>query len=368
MGDAWIDGRPVALDTAIAAAARLLGASRFPVLAGLGTDVAGARAAILLVQRLRGVVDHMHSEALLRDLDVMREAGVMATTPNEARLRGDLLLLVGPGLIAPWPDLPARLLSRPTPSERGEAVERRVYWLCPGASQPDDYAHTIEIERLGRGPAELPVVLALLRARVAGQPVEKTSIPRKAVDRLAAELKAAKFGVAVWSAATLDALSLEMLCGLVNDLNDGTRFTGLPLATGDNAVGANQVCGWMTGFPVRTGFGRGYPEHDPWRFEAKRLVESGEADCALWVSAYGSAGPNWTRAVATVALTASEAAVDPAPRVQIAVGRPGEEHDAIEHSPLTGTLVAVSAARPGKRISVADAITRIAAALSEAGA
>ena len=28
------------------------------------------------------------------------------------------------------------------------------------------------------------------------------------------------------------------------------------------------TAGWMTGFPPRTGFGRGYPEHDPWRFEA----------------------------------------------------------------------------------------------------
>ncbi len=40
----------------------------------------------------------MHSAALLRDLDVMREAGVMSTTPGEARIRGDVVLLVGGGL------------------------------------------------------------------------------------------------------------------------------------------------------------------------------------------------------------------------------------------------------------------------------
>ena len=45
------------------------------MIAGLGTDVAGARAAIALAERLGGVVDHMHAAAVLRDLAVMREAG-----------------------------------------------------------------------------------------------------------------------------------------------------------------------------------------------------------------------------------------------------------------------------------------------------
>src|SRR4051794_20713805 len=105
MGDARIDGRPVALDAAIAEAARLLAQSRLPVISGLGTDIAGARAAIALAERLGGVIDHMNSAALLRDVAVMREAGLYVTTLNEARLRGDTLLLVGPGLIEAWPQL-----------------------------------------------------------------------------------------------------------------------------------------------------------------------------------------------------------------------------------------------------------------------
>ena len=62
-------------------------------------------------------------------------------------------------------------------------------------------------------------------------------------------------------------------------------------AAGDNAIGILQACGWMTGFPMRTGFARGVAEHDPWRFDAVRLVENGEADCALWISAYGAIAP-----------------------------------------------------------------------------
>src|SRR5215471_14375560 len=115
MDHAWIDGKPVELEAACAEAARLLQQSRLPVIAGLGTDVDGARAAIALAQRTRAVVDHMHSEALLRDVDVMRDAGMMTTTPSEARLRADVLLLVGPlpddvlqQLLSAKPDVGAR--------------------------------------------------------------------------------------------------------------------------------------------------------------------------------------------------------------------------------------------------------------------
>src|SRR5262245_48061146 len=106
MARAWIGGKPAAVEHALAAAARLLAASRCPRVTGLGTDVAGARAAIGLAERIGAVVDHMNSDVLLRDLAVLREAGMMVTTPNEARLRADTLLLVGPSLEKDAPELP----------------------------------------------------------------------------------------------------------------------------------------------------------------------------------------------------------------------------------------------------------------------
>ena len=80
---AWIHGRSAPLDAAIAEAANLMVDCRLPVISGLGTDVAGARAAIKLAQCVGGVIDHMHSEALLRNLDVMREAGGAMTLATQ---------------------------------------------------------------------------------------------------------------------------------------------------------------------------------------------------------------------------------------------------------------------------------------------
>jgi formylmethanofuran dehydrogenase subunit B len=361
MAQASIDGRPAALATAVAEAAALLAASRCALVAGLGTDIAGARAAIALAKRLGAVVDHMNASALLRDLDVARGGGVMLTTPNEARLRGDLLLLVGSGLLDAWPELPERLLEPAAPDKR----RARIIWLCPGREAKELSAGGFEIASLGRNAAELPLLLAALRARIGGRPVRQGSVPARQLDRVAADLKAARFGVAVWSAATLDALTIEMLCGIVKDLNAATRFSGLALAPGDNAIGVLQACGWLTGFPMRTGFGRGYGEHDPWRFDARRLVDSGEADCVLWISAYRPAAPAWERDVPTIALTGA-APFRRAPRVHIAVGRPGVDHDGVEHLARTGTLAAVTASAESEAISVARVVADIAAALSVA--
>jgi formylmethanofuran dehydrogenase subunit B len=117
---------------------------------------------------------------------------------------------------------------------------------------------------------------------------------------------------------------------------------------------------------MRTGFGRGYPEHDPWRFDGARMMASREADCVLWISAYRAVPPPWADGPNVIALTTGDAALGGAPAVQIEVGRPGIDHDGIEHFAPLGTLVAVEATRRSETMSVADAIKRLAAALEAA--
>jgi formylmethanofuran dehydrogenase subunit B len=120
----------------------------------------------------------------------------------------------------------------------------------------------------------------------------------------------------------------------------------------------------MTGFPVRTGFGRSYPDHDPWQYLAARLVDSGEADCVLWISAYRAAAPEWRGDPPTVVLAPADAGFPKPPHVHIAVGGPGRDHDGVEHCPVIGTLAAIAATHRSEALSVADAIAAIASQLS----
>ena len=369
---ASIDGAPVSLDAAATAAAGLLARSRQPLIAGLGADIDGARAAIALAERVGGVIEHMHSAAVLRDLDSMRETGIMLTTPGEARVRADVVLLVGDGLTEAWPHLNERLLTPPARPE-GVDVNRRVVWLAPAiGARIRGFEGDIEIWGAGRGAA-LAVNLAALRAhvknpRLANRRIARSGLPLSTLDAIATTIKGARFGVAVWTAGSLDALEIEMLHGLVRDLNDTTRFSTLPLPAPDNGAGVLAACGWTTGFPMRTGFGAGVPVHDPWRFDAERLVASGETDCVVWISAFGAAPPAWRSAVNVIALCERTAQFADEPNVRITVGRPGVDHDAVMHSSDMGTLVAAIASARSGAPSVAEALERIGARLGEADA
>src|SRR3546814_20143064 len=69
----------------------------------ISADIAGARAALRLADRLGGVVDHPDSDALFRNLRAQQDAGAFTTTLSAVRNRADLVLVVGPD---PAPALP----------------------------------------------------------------------------------------------------------------------------------------------------------------------------------------------------------------------------------------------------------------------
>ncbi len=333
-----IRGCAAALEEAVREAAALLSAKTCPVIAGLGTCAAGAEATASLAEACGATLDHAHSDALLSDLGAMREYGWIVATPLLARARADTVLLVGAGL--------DRFALPPTPSLTPEAP-RRVLRLSPDGL----------LQRLG-----------VVRALVAGRPVASGADPDGALASLAETLRAARYGVAVWSGGTMEEIEVEALCGLISDLNAKTRWAGLPLPAPGNAEGVARALGWKTGFPVRIGFGRGRAEHDPWRLDAARMVESGEADAAVWVQAIEPGPPPWERRIPLVAVTAPGAQFAEPPEVAITVGRPGVDHDAVLFSAEAGGLVAVRAEVPRDVPTVASVLNDITAALREQAA
>lgn len=359
---ASIAGRDASLDEAIEAAAAVLRDSRCAVIAGLGTDIAGAEAAIALARQVGGAFDHMHGAAMLADLDVMRGGGWIVTSGQQARAFADVVMFVGPGLAAAWPLVGGMR----APPVLDPDQPRRVIRLCPGRDGALPGPAGTEVETVALRPADLPVVLAVLRARIAGRPLSAAKQLEGRLAGVAQKLRAARYGVAVWSAAALDPLCIEMLCGLVDDLNATTRFAGLPWAPPDNGSGVAQAGAWRTGFPLRVGFGRGAPEHDPWRFDAARMVEAGEADAAVWISACAPATPPWRRSVPTVALVVEDTRFATPPAVLITIGRPTIDHDAAMFDPHLGVIAARCASDPKPTPQVAEVVARITAALGAA--
>jgi formylmethanofuran dehydrogenase subunit B len=128
-----------------------------------------------------------------------------------------------------------------------------------------------------------------------------------------------------------------------------------------------QTAGWMTGFPARTGFGRGYPEHDPWRFDARRLIGSDEADAIVWIASEVAEFPAWASNHNLLALTATDSGPATA-KVHIAVGQHGRDHDAIAFARETQSLAWRRATGKSELASAAAVLDEIAASLSHEAA
>ena len=251
--------KTLSFKAAIAEAARLLAASRLPVIAGLGTDIAGARAAIALAEPASAPsIDHMHADALLRSLDVMRERACCMTTTPPKRGCAPITAALGGEPVGAWPEqsqLPRSCLARDAEARRADHCGSALAERRPSRERTP-IAHIV-----GRDPADLPIGAgSVARAHRRAPRSDRTGVaaqgnrrPRGTSSRRRASASPSGRRRTPRRARDRDAAAASSM-----DLNASTRFSGsLPIEPPDNAAGVLQACGWMTGCPMRTGFARG---------------------------------------------------------------------------------------------------------------
>jgi formylmethanofuran dehydrogenase subunit B len=331
MAVAWIGSRETSLEHAAEHAASLLQASRCPVFS-FDADIHATRAAIALAERVGAAYDHANGAALARETALFTDRGAMTVALGEVRRRADMLVVVGE-IPETYRDLLAEL-ARTTPDL--PAPNARTFFLIgnDGNMVPGSNGTP-----LACGKAGLNGTLAAIRASLAGRQV---STPVSNFDAFASALKTAGYPVFVFSGHGVDRLGLEMLQGLLDDINKKSRASGLHLPASENGWGSVLASTWMTGFAPRTGFGRGFPEYDPWRYDVSRMIAEGEADLHLWIAPDPSLKPKTPKGVSLIALTKTVQPVAGA-AVTITIGEAGIDHDGVVYSARAGTLRAVAA-------------------------
>ena len=287
---AEVDGQTTPLAGAIAAAARLLGASRQPLFAGLGTDVAGARALYPLACATGAICDSAGGDALMQGLRALQDRGQFTTTLAEVRTRADVIMFIG--------GLP--LNEAPLIAQRcgiGEAQVAQRYVVLLGPAQGDD---AVLAQWAGPGVSVEAVPLVgdlfttmslLVGLLAASAPSAWPNAPAgtEALRALAARLRAAHYGVLVGAAARLPphgALIIEAVHQAVGHLNRSTRAAALWLGGGNGAATANQVFTWLSGLPLRSRAGPRGLDHEPFLFDAQRLLSEASVDALVWVSCF----------------------------------------------------------------------------------
>ncbi len=288
-----VKGQEVPLATAVARAADILREARHPLIGGLATDTQGMRAVMNLAERAGATIDHMNSKSSMRNLLVLQNSGWQITTLTEVRNRVDLLLVVGTNIVNYFPRFFERIVWGHESMFGQDTNSREIVYL--GGNDLDTSAG---VSPDGRQPtvlpcdvAQLPEVLAVLRALVAGKtPVVQTvaGIAVSDLQALAQRLKDAKYSVVAWTGSAFDfphaELAIQNITGLVEKLNLTTRSSGLPLGGNEGDVSAYNTSAWISGYAYRSSYRKGYPDYEPQHYSSERMLAEQEADALLWIS------------------------------------------------------------------------------------
>jgi formylmethanofuran dehydrogenase subunit B len=310
LGDVWfaerlapapplarVDGREVALETALDAAAEILRAARAPLIHGLGrTSCEAQRVAVALADRLGALIDPGSSGF------AFAARGASTATLGDVRDRAEIVVVWCADPVTTHPRLFERL-KLPAAGRELVVVDTR---RTPTAEAADTF---VEIADQVEG------LLAL----------------RTGTHELAARLRAAA-NVAVLHHVAEPAAAIE-LHALVRDLCQDTHAVSVTLRREANAAGAQDVLAWQTGYAAAVSFARGHPR------EATTI----DADAALVV---GAEPPEHLRAIPLIWIDprAEEA------RVAIATAAAGVHRAGVVHR-LDGVPVPLRAPiesdRPG---------------------
>jgi len=351
---AWVKGGATDGDTAVEAAATLLAAARTPIVAGLCAELSAVRAAYHLADAIGASVDPVAGQSLYADLGPLSRTGAMLTTPAETTGRADAILIVGN---APWDREIVQEIAGSAPT-RGRAAEAERTLLSLGGPRNGAIRHVAYPAEAGGLAVSVAHLRAYLKGRLAGE---------TAYGDLAKRLSTAQYGVVLYDAAELGELGVEMLQGMVKDLNEVTRFFTLPVSDPYQGRALLQLAAWTTGQAPRVGFGRHVPEHDPWRFDSARQIAAGEADAALWLASLPAPRPDWLGTLPTIAIVGegSPEATGDAAEIVIAVGVPGESAGGALWNDRRATVTYAPPSGPPAELTAAGVLAAIQDRLTE---
>lgn len=369
-----IAGNPASLEQAIAAAAEILRQAKLPLIAGLGTEVQGMRAVMSLADRAGATLDHMNSNGFMRNQLVVQNSGWQTCSLTEVRNRVDLLVVIGSDIVSLFPRFFERLIWNSESMFGQDTAAREVVYL--GGRDIDPRAGIAPDGRLPEvlpcDPERIPEVIAALRALVSGKTLRAASIagiPTGQLAGLAQRLHAAKYSVIAWSAGSLDFpqadLAIQNIAELVKTLNHTTRASGLPLGGNDGETSANQVSTWISGYPMRTSFAKGFPEYDPYHFSTDHLLSAGEADALVWISSFTPDRNPPGSALPTVVLGHPSMRFVREPEVYIPVGTPGIDHPGVAFRGDGVASLPLSRLRDSTLPALAGVLSALEAALLE---
>ena len=328
-----LKGKKVSLEEAINAACNIIQESSTPLIAGLGTDAGGIRQLMHLADVSGAVLDHMHGNALMRNTLVLQDLGWIMTTMAEIRNRADMIIFVGTDA-SHYPRFFERVVWNEQSMFKLNQEDRQIVYIG------DKLNTQAGISPAGKKPTvikckneEINEIISTMHAITSGASMDVdqvAGIKIKVLEDLATKMQDVKYGVFVWAPAELTMahaeLTIQSMTEMAKYLTRKTRFTGFTLGGNDGATTASSICAWQSGYPLRVNFNKGFPDYDPNRYTAGKVLKNKEVDALLWVSSFSNEQKPPKASIPTIVLATPDTTLDFKPDVFIPVATPGVDH------------------------------------------
>lgn len=284
---AQIEGCPATTEQAVERSARILSASRAPLIWGLArSSTPGQRAAVRLAERLGATVDTTASVCHGPSIMAIQQVGESTCTLGEVRHRADLVIFWGADPMTSHP----RHLERYSLEPRGQFVpqgrsDRRLVVID---GQPTATSELADLFLQVPERENFELIWALRYRLKQSWAKNAAHSPLKPEwERLFQLLTSCRYGVVFFGLGLAQQGSghanVEALLRLVAELNACTRFTARRLRIPGDVSGADAVLCWQTGFPFGVNLSRGFPRYNPGEYTANELLERNEVDACLLV-------------------------------------------------------------------------------------
>ena len=299
---ALISGKPVSEQQALDKAATLLSAAKLPLVNGLIADVQACREAVVLTEKLGGVIDHANGRSIRKGLAVMQRIGEVKTTLAEVRNRADCIVIFGADVTNRFPRLKQRVLN-PVKTLGSDNTNNKNIFILDASK--DDTTHIETNNNVTTIYLNYPKLESVIYRfqEVVTRPkeyfIEHNAETDPEHDKDTQQLFSildtilnSQYTTLIWSAGDFNQESAEhtvqALTESIKTLMNTVRCVGLPLGGSKAEITASQVATWQTGVPLPVSFTQGAPVHNPVLYDGQSMLENQEADCLLWISTYNS--------------------------------------------------------------------------------
>lgn len=284
-GDEFVE---TTYDDAIEKAAQVIAGSKKPLMYGWScTDCEAQSVGVALAEASKAIVDNTASVCHGPSVLALQDVGYPICTFGEVKNRADVIIYWGCNPFHAHPRHMSRhVYGRGFFRERGRS-DRTVVVVDPRESDSSKLAD-IHLKLDFNKDYEL---VDAIRTVMAGHEIlydEVAGISRETIEEVVDALKKAQFGCLFFGMGITHTRgkhrNIDTAIQLVQDLNNYSKWTLIPMRGHYNVTGFNQVCTWETGYPFCVDFADGSPRYNPGETGSNDVLQSKEADSMMVIA------------------------------------------------------------------------------------